>query len=69
MSLDVKFELDFGFLICGVLVMVVLLWIGELLDKVVVVVEGNVGLIGVVEDLVLKLVVGGVDIVVEEDCK
>lgn len=68
MSFDVKFELDFGFLICGVLVMVVLLWIGELLDKVVVV-EGNVGLIGVVEDLVLKLVVGGVDIVVEEDCK
>lgn len=68
MSLDVKPELDSGFLICGAPVMVALLWTGELLDKAAAA-EGNVGLTGAVEDPALKLAVGGADIVAEEDCK
>lgn len=68
MSLDVKPELDSGFLICGAPVIVALLWTGELLDKAAAA-EGNVGLTGAAEDPVLKLAVGGADIVAEEDCK
>lgn len=68
MSLDVKPELDSGFLICGAPVMVAPLWTGELLDKAAAA-EGNVGLTGAVEDPALKLAVGGADIVAEEDCK
>lgn len=67
MSLDVKPELDSGFLICGAPVMVALLWTGELLDRAAAA-EGNVGLTGAEEEPALKLAVGGADIVAEEDC-
>ena len=66
MSLDVKPELDSGFLIWGAPVIVAPLCTGELLERAAAA-AGNVGFTGADVGADLKLAVGGADMVADED--
>lgn len=65
--MDVKPELDSGFLIWGAPVIVAPLCTGELLERAAAA-AGNVGFTGADVGADLKLAVGGADIVADEDC-